>query len=63
MADQLTKEQIAEFKDEAGINTNCTAKTSWLDGQHVVFGQIVEGVDVAKLVESFGSQSSPPSRQ
>ena len=22
MADQLTKEQIAEFKDEAGINTN-----------------------------------------
>merc|ERR1711970_327028 len=53
----------------AGPNTNgsqfflCMAETSWLNGKHCVFGQVVEGMDVVKKVESFGSQSGKTSKK
>jgi len=52
----------------AGPNTNgsqffiCTAKTAWLDGKHVVFGSVVEGMNVIKACEAVGSQSGKTSK-
>mmetsp|Transcript_2419 Transcript_2419/g.5136 ORF Transcript_2419/g.5136 Transcript_2419/m.5136 type:complete len:187 (+) Transcript_2419:94-654(+) len=39
----------------------CTSKTSWLDGKHVVFGRVVDGMDVVRDIEAVGSKSGETS--
>ncbi|MEI5528041.1 peptidylprolyl isomerase [Streptomyces brasiliscabiei] len=53
----------------AGPNSNgsqffvTTVLTPWLDGKHVVFGEVVEGQDIVKAIEALGSRSGSTAKK
>lgn len=50
----------------SGPNTNgsqffiTVAPTPWLDGKHVVFGRVVQGHNIVKLMERCGTEDGEP---
>merc|ERR1712166_275150 len=52
----------------AGPGTNgsqfflCTVKTDWLDGKHVVFGNVTKGMDIVEKVSAVGSGNGQTSK-
>lgn len=66
---QLKHEMYCVAMANSGPNSNgsqfyiSTGRTEWLNGKHVVFGQVISGIDVVKQMEAAGSKSGKPSEK
>ena len=74
---KFNDENFKKYHDKVGLlsmantgkNTNgsqffiTTVLCPWLDGKHVVFGEVVNGYDIVKKIEALGTQSGKPKKK
>ena len=61
---ELVVETLLEYENIITliVSGGTVAETPWLDGKHVVFGEVTSGMEIVKRIEALGDSAGKPSK-